>query len=182
MYTTGEVTLRAMQIPNELLTDVIKQIQAYKDYVAAFKGVEVPTIQLELVESTKGTIRTPSTTRLPNPKSAKKKKKGKKSVGELSMPKKSLKIKIKRKATTTAHLPLIDDAERDDSIEATQLSLAVAKTAKEFEAQQNVALVDNKILEEDVVTPLKIKLWRNDNVGVRRHGTRSTSHRKTTSK
>nr|GEU78872.1 hypothetical protein [Tanacetum cinerariifolium] len=38
----------------------------------------------------------------------------------------------------------------DDIIEATQLSLAEAKNAKVYEEQQNVALVKNKILEEDV--------------------------------
>nr|GEZ69690.1 hypothetical protein [Tanacetum cinerariifolium] len=40
--------------------------------------------------------------------------------------------------------------ERDDIIEATQLSLALEKTTKVYEDQQNVAVVKKKILEEDV--------------------------------
>ncbi|GKB53642.1 zinc finger, CCHC-type containing protein [Tanacetum coccineum] len=71
MYTTKEVTLRAMQILDELLTDEIKQTHAYKDYVTVYGRVKVPTIQPKPVESTKGTITTP------NPELAKKKKKGK---------------------------------------------------------------------------------------------------------
>nr|GFB09081.1 hypothetical protein [Tanacetum cinerariifolium] len=57
---------------------------------------------------------------------------------------------IKRKSTPAAPIPHIDDAERDDLIEATQLSLAKAKTTKEYESQQNVSLVDDIILEENV--------------------------------
>ncbi|GJZ34964.1 hypothetical protein Tco_0580781 [Tanacetum coccineum] len=144
MYTTKEVTLRAMQILDELLIDEIKQTHAYKDYVAVYGGVEVPTIQLKQVESTKGTITTP------NPELAKKKKKGKQIAGESSTPKPSLKIRIKRKSTLAAPIPPIDDAKRDDLIEATQLSLAKSKTAKEYESQQNVSLVDDIILKENV--------------------------------
>ncbi|GJZ04760.1 hypothetical protein Tco_0538035 [Tanacetum coccineum] len=90
-------------------------------------------------------------TRKPNPKSAMKKKMGKQVVGESCTPKKSLKIRIKqRKSTPTTPIPPIDDVERYYLIEATQLSLVVAKTAKKYEAQPNVALVESKILEEDV--------------------------------
>nr|GEY96054.1 hypothetical protein [Tanacetum cinerariifolium] len=39
--------IRGMQIPNDLLTDEIKDIHVYKDYVVEFEGVEVPTIQPE---------------------------------------------------------------------------------------------------------------------------------------
>ncbi|GKC75501.1 hypothetical protein Tco_1126275, partial [Tanacetum coccineum] len=44
MYTTREVTVCGMQIPNDFLTDAIKDTQAYKDYVEMYKGVEVPMI------------------------------------------------------------------------------------------------------------------------------------------
>nr|GEV05027.1 hypothetical protein [Tanacetum cinerariifolium] len=71
VYTTGEVTVRGMLIPNDLLTDAIRNTQAYKDYKAKYGGVEVLIIQPEPVESTQGTHRTPnlnkptSTTPLP---------------------------------------------------------------------------------------------------------------------
>ncbi|GJW10699.1 hypothetical protein Tco_1576526 [Tanacetum coccineum] len=93
VYTTREVTVRGMQIPNDLLTDAIRDTQAYKDYVEKYEGVVVPTIQPEQVESTQG---------------------------------------------------------KDDIIEATKLSLALDKTAKVYEEQQNIAAVEKKILEEDV--------------------------------
>ncbi|GKD14624.1 hypothetical protein Tco_1199031, partial [Tanacetum coccineum] len=84
VYTTREVTVPGMQIPNDLLTNAIKDTQAYKDYVEKYEGVEVPTIQ-------------------PEPK---KKKKGKQIAGELSSPKPSLKIRIKqKKSTPTTPLP-----------------------------------------------------------------------------
>nr|GEV39363.1 hypothetical protein [Tanacetum cinerariifolium] len=38
MYTTREVKVRGMQIPNDLLTDGIKDTQAYKDYVDEYEG------------------------------------------------------------------------------------------------------------------------------------------------
>ncbi|GKE82362.1 hypothetical protein Tco_1552362, partial [Tanacetum coccineum] len=98
MYTIGEVMIRGMQIPIDLLTDEIKETQAYKDYVDEYE---------------------------------RKKKKGKQIAGESSTPKISLKIRIKqKKPIPTTPLPHSNDRERDDIIEATQLSLVVAKTAK----------------------------------------------------
>nr|GEY96815.1 hypothetical protein [Tanacetum cinerariifolium] len=78
MYTSREVTVRGMQIPNDLMRDEIKDTQAYKDYMKD------------------------------------------------------------------------DDRERDEIIEATQLSLAIDKTSKVYEEQQNVVVVEIRILEEDV--------------------------------
>ncbi|GKE22044.1 hypothetical protein Tco_1433556, partial [Tanacetum coccineum] len=66
VYTTGEVIVRGMLIPNDLLTDAIRDTQAYKDYEAKYRGVEVPMIQPEPDESTQGTHRTPRATRTPN--------------------------------------------------------------------------------------------------------------------
>ncbi|GKC29016.1 hypothetical protein Tco_1036310 [Tanacetum coccineum] len=66
VYTTGEVIVRGMLIPNDLLTDAIRDTQAYKDYEAKYRGVEVPMIQPEPDESTRGTHRTPTATRIPN--------------------------------------------------------------------------------------------------------------------
>ncbi|GJU59828.1 hypothetical protein Tco_1237594 [Tanacetum coccineum] len=101
IYTTGEMTVPAMQIPDDLLTDGIRDTQAHKDYVEKFEGM---------------------------------KKKGKHVAGESSSTRPSLKIRIKQqKTTSTTPLPPSDDHERDDIIEATQLSLALEKTAKVYE-------------------------------------------------
>nr|GEW73765.1 hypothetical protein [Tanacetum cinerariifolium] len=40
VYTTGEVPIRDMQIPNDLLTDAIRDTQAYTDYVDVEKLIE----------------------------------------------------------------------------------------------------------------------------------------------
>ncbi|GJU61860.1 hypothetical protein Tco_1243695 [Tanacetum coccineum] len=55
-----------------------------------------------------------------------------------------------KKFTPTTPLPPSDDQERDDIVEATQLSFALEKMAKVYAEQQNVAAVEKKILEEDV--------------------------------
>ncbi|GKB59965.1 hypothetical protein Tco_0916151 [Tanacetum coccineum] len=86
------------------------------------RGVEVLMIQPKPV--TQGTIRTPRAIRIPNCDV------------------------VKSKHTLATPLPLSDDAERDDIIEATQLSLDKSKTAKVYEEQQNADLIKNKILEE----------------------------------
>ncbi|GJX53319.1 hypothetical protein Tco_0281688 [Tanacetum coccineum] len=67
VYTTREMTVCGMQILNDLLTNAIRDTQAYKDYVEKYEGVEVPMIQLEPAESTQGTYRTHTATRTPNP-------------------------------------------------------------------------------------------------------------------
>ncbi|GKE68423.1 hypothetical protein Tco_1526495 [Tanacetum coccineum] len=51
VYSTREVIVRGMLITNDLLTDAIKDTQAYKDYVEKYRGVEVLLIQPEPVES-----------------------------------------------------------------------------------------------------------------------------------
>ncbi|GJZ96824.1 hypothetical protein Tco_0669158 [Tanacetum coccineum] len=118
----------------------------------SMEGVEVPMIQLELVESTQGTYRTPRATKTPNHEVIqKRKRKGKQTAEETSSPRKSLKIRIKQqKPISTAPLPLCDDQERDNILEATQLNLALDKTAKAYEEQQNMAAIEKGILEEDV--------------------------------
>nr|GEU77914.1 DNA-directed DNA polymerase [Tanacetum cinerariifolium] len=52
--------------------------------------------------------------------------------------------------TPTVPLPPSDDHQRDDIAEATLLSLALHKIAKIVEEQENMAKVQDKILEEDV--------------------------------
>ncbi|GJV94372.1 retrovirus-related pol polyprotein from transposon TNT 1-94 [Tanacetum coccineum] len=55
-----------------------------------------------------------------------------------------------KKHVSTTPLPPSDDQERGDIHEATLLSLALHKTAKIAEEQENMAAVKEKILEEDV--------------------------------
>ncbi|GJV16736.1 hypothetical protein Tco_1362059 [Tanacetum coccineum] len=102
VYTTREVTVHEMMIPNDLLTD-------------------------------------------------KKKRKGTQVAGETSSPRKSLKIRFKQQnPISTTPIPPSDDRERDEIIEASQLSISLEKTAKVYEEQQNVAVVEETLLEEDV--------------------------------
>ncbi|GJS12259.1 hypothetical protein Tco_0369055 [Tanacetum coccineum] len=123
VYTVREVTVRGMLIPNDLPTNVIKDTQAYKNYVEKYGGVEVPMIQLEPVESTQGMHRKSRATRTPNLDVVqKRKRKGKQIVGESSSPKASLKIRIMQQKH---------------------------KTARVYEEQQDVAAVKKKILEEN---------------------------------
>nr|GEX97268.1 hypothetical protein [Tanacetum cinerariifolium] len=66
-------------------------------------------------------------------------------------PKTSLKIRIMQNTCTlTPPLTPSDEMERDDIIKSTQLSLVEAKTAKVYGGQQNVSVVEKRILEEDV--------------------------------
>ncbi|GJT37908.1 hypothetical protein Tco_0937773 [Tanacetum coccineum] len=55
-----------------------------------------------------------------------------------------------KKPSTTPILPPSDDGERDEIAEATLLSLTMNKNGLAAEAQENVAKVQEKILEEDI--------------------------------
>nr|GEW29203.1 hypothetical protein [Tanacetum cinerariifolium] len=129
VYTTRDVTVKGMLTPEELFTDNIHESHKYTDYAKEFVRVDVPTIHIQLVESTQGANRTPRATRTPNPKD----------------------VTIKQKKhVSTAPPPPSDDRKRDDIVKATLLSLTLLKTAKIAEEQENVAKVHEKILEEDI--------------------------------
>ncbi|GJZ61265.1 hypothetical protein Tco_0617402 [Tanacetum coccineum] len=128
-------------------------IPLYKEYVKVFVRADVPTIQSQPVEYTQGTNRTLRSTRTPTPTAevAQKKRKSKAVAGESSTPRKSLKVIIKQKKPSTTPIPPpSDDRERDEITKATLLSLTMHKTAIVAEAQENVAKVQEKILEEDI--------------------------------
>ncbi|GJS77379.1 hypothetical protein Tco_0727260 [Tanacetum coccineum] len=158
VYTTGNVTVKGMLILNEFLTDAIRETQEYKDYAKEFVWVNIPTIQPQPVESTQGTNRTPRAPRTLNPATAvvddvvSEKKKGERVAGETSSPRSSLKVQIRQQSsfTTTSIPPLSDDRERDEIHEATLSSLTMHKTAKVAKEQENVAIVQEKLLEEDI--------------------------------
>ncbi|GJZ91580.1 hypothetical protein Tco_0663507 [Tanacetum coccineum] len=132
VYTTGKVTMKGMLIPDDLLTNVIRDTQAYKDYVEKYGGVEVLMIQPELVESTERTNRTPRATSTPNLVDVVQKKKGKCAARETSSPRPSLKVRIRHQKPSTAIPPPCDDQERDKIHEATLLTLAICQLDQTF--------------------------------------------------
>ncbi|GJT27999.1 hypothetical protein Tco_0908274 [Tanacetum coccineum] len=67
VYTMGNVTIRGMLISYEFINDDIHATEEYKEYEKVFVKVDVPTIQSQLVESTQGMNRTPSTYRTATP-------------------------------------------------------------------------------------------------------------------
>nr|GEW00181.1 hypothetical protein [Tanacetum cinerariifolium] len=152
VYTTRMVIVKEMLIPDNLITNVIRDTQEYKDYVEKYRGVDVPMIQPQPVKFTQGTHRTPRATRTPNPTDVvQKKSKGTPAVGETSSPMKSLKIRVRQqKLVFTIPPPPSNDQERYDIHETTLLSLALHKTAKNAEEQENIATIKEKQLEDDV--------------------------------
>ncbi|GJW86975.1 hypothetical protein Tco_0162315 [Tanacetum coccineum] len=94
-------SLLGMLILDKFITDNIHATEEYKEYEKAFVGVDVSTIQPQLVESTQGKIRTPSAHRTPTPTTiagdvVKNKRNRKQTAGEASSPKPSLKIHVKK--------------------------------------------------------------------------------------
>nr|GEZ33715.1 hypothetical protein [Tanacetum cinerariifolium] len=125
VYTTGNVAIQGMLIPSELLTNEIRATKEYKAYVEKF--VRTPTLTTE------------------------KKRKSKEVARESGTLRKSLKVTTKqKKPSATTIPPPSDDRERDEIAEATILSLIMHKTALVAKAQENVAIVKEKILEEDI--------------------------------
>ncbi|GKD84333.1 hypothetical protein Tco_1355487, partial [Tanacetum coccineum] len=114
VYTTGNVTIRGMFIPGELLTDDIRATKEYKEYDKKFVRVDIPTFQQEPVESTQGTHRIPRATRTPTP-TTEKKQKSREVAGDSSTPRKSLKIIIKQKQPSTTPIPHLSNDEEEDS-------------------------------------------------------------------
>ncbi|GJS77285.1 integrase, catalytic region, zinc finger, CCHC-type containing protein [Tanacetum coccineum] len=98
VYTTGNVTVRGMLIPDAFLTEEIRATDDYKEYEMVFVRVDVLMKQLQPVVSTQGTHRTtPTAHRTPTFTAASPQgKKRKQSVRETSSPRKSLKEEIEK--------------------------------------------------------------------------------------
>ncbi|GJS45204.1 retrovirus-related pol polyprotein from transposon TNT 1-94 [Tanacetum coccineum] len=127
VYTTRNVLVRGMLIPDAFLTEEIRATDDFKEYETVFMNVDVPMNQSQ-----------------PG-------KKRKQSAGESSLPRQSHKITIKRKKPSTTLIPPpSNDRERDGIIEATLLSLTLHKTALAVEAQENIAKVQEKLAEEEI--------------------------------
>ncbi|GJX91872.1 hypothetical protein Tco_0345198 [Tanacetum coccineum] len=125
VYTTRDVRIRGMLISDAFPTEEIRTTNDFK-------------------ESTPRAHRTPTLTASPQGK------KRKQNARELSSPRKTHKITIKRKQQSTTSIPPPgDDRERDAIAEATLPSLALHKTALAAEAQENVAKVQEKLYEEE---------------------------------
>ncbi|GJY00054.1 hypothetical protein Tco_0357072 [Tanacetum coccineum] len=123
IYTTGNVTVRGMLIPNEFITNEIHVTEEYKD------ALRSPTLTTDIAS----------------------KKKRKQVAEETSSPRKSLKVTIRqKKSSITPILPPGDDQKRDDIDEATLLSLTLHKTALVAEARENIAKVKEKLEEEEI--------------------------------
>ncbi|GKD41577.1 hypothetical protein Tco_1261784, partial [Tanacetum coccineum] len=153
VYTTGNVLVRGMLIPDEFLTEEIRATDDFKEYETVFVGVDVPMNQPQPVVSTQGTHRsTPRAHRTPTVSTASPQgKKRKQIVRESSSPRKSYKITIrKKKQSTTPILPPGDEREMDEVAEETILSLTLYKIALAAKAQENIAKVQEKLDEEEI--------------------------------
>ncbi|GJT51642.1 hypothetical protein Tco_0977799 [Tanacetum coccineum] len=146
--------LNWMLISDAFLTNKIHATDDYAEYETVFVKVVVPTIQSQPVVSTQGTHRTiPSAHRSPTLTAAgpQKKKKRKQNARETSSPRKSLNVTIRQqKQSTTLIPPPSDDREKDEMAEATLLSLTLHKTVLAAEAQENIAKVQEKLVEEEI--------------------------------
>ncbi|GJV81016.1 hypothetical protein Tco_1516886 [Tanacetum coccineum] len=149
VYTTGNVLVRGMLIPDALLTAEIRETDDFKEYETVFMKVDVPMNQPQSVVSTQGTNRnTPRAPRTPTVSaSPQESKKRKQTAGESSL--KRIIIK-KKKQSTPSIPPLRDDRERDEMAEATILSLTLHKTALDAEAKENIAKVQEMLEQEEI--------------------------------
>ncbi|GJY80274.1 hypothetical protein Tco_0493025, partial [Tanacetum coccineum] len=114
MYTTGNVLVQGMLIPNEFPTEEICATDDFKEYETVFVRVDVPMNQPQLVVSTQVTHRpTPRAHRIPTVSTASPQgKKRKQIVGESSSPHKSLEPGSHKE--NTEHVDVDDDEERVD--------------------------------------------------------------------
>ncbi|GJW78937.1 hypothetical protein Tco_0140619 [Tanacetum coccineum] len=116
VYTTGNVLVRGMLIPDEFLTKEIRATDDFKEYETVFMNVVVPMNQPQPVVSTQGTHRsTPIAYRTPTVTAASPQgKKRKQTAGESSSPHKSLKITIKQNQVVEGEK---DDDDSEDRLE-----------------------------------------------------------------
>ncbi|GJV81608.1 hypothetical protein Tco_1517478 [Tanacetum coccineum] len=91
VYTTRNVLVRGMLIPDAFLTEEIRATDDFKEYEMVFAGVDVPMNQPKLIVSTQGTHRsTPRAHRTPTISTASPQgKKRKQTTREPSSPRKS---------------------------------------------------------------------------------------------
>ncbi|GJY36985.1 hypothetical protein Tco_0422363 [Tanacetum coccineum] len=135
VYTMGNVTVKEMPIPDDLLTDAIRETQVYKDYAKEFVRVDVPTIQPQPVESNQGKIGHLEPLR------------------HLTMLLLMMLCLRRRKENVLLERQVHSDhlsRERDEIHEANLLSLTMHKTAKAIEERENMAIVQEKLMGDDI--------------------------------
>ncbi|GKG02078.1 hypothetical protein Tco_0306783, partial [Tanacetum coccineum] len=116
MYTKGNVTVKRMLILDDLLTDLIRETQEYKDYVKEF---------IRFSRRRKGNVL----------------------LERQVHPDHLSRSVLGSKNLTTSIPPPSDDRERYKTHKATLLSVTMHKTTKAVEEQENVAIVQEKLLE-----------------------------------
>ncbi|GJT18510.1 hypothetical protein Tco_0877216 [Tanacetum coccineum] len=123
VYTTGNVLVRGMLIPDVFLTEEIRETDDFNEYEMVFM---------------KDAYRSAS------PHESKKRKQ---TAGESS----SRRIIVKKKKQSTPSIPPPrDDRERDEMAEATLLSLTLHKTALDAKAKENIAKVQEMLEQEEI--------------------------------
>ncbi|GJV13317.1 hypothetical protein Tco_1354858 [Tanacetum coccineum] len=153
VFTTGNVLVRGMLIPDEFLIVEIRATYDFKEYEMVFMNVVVPMNQPQPIVSTQGTYRSsPRAHRTPTLTAASPEgKKRKQTTRESSSQRKSQKITIKKKKQSTTLIPPPgDDRERDEVAKPTILSLILHKTALAAEAQENIVKVQEKLDEGEI--------------------------------
>ncbi|GJS65219.1 retrotransposon protein, putative, ty1-copia subclass [Tanacetum coccineum] len=115
VYTTGNVLIREMLIPDAFLTEEIRATDDFKEYEAVFMNEVAPMNQLKSVVSTQGMHRsTPRAHRTPTLTASPQGKKRKQSVRESNSPQKSLKITIRQQKVVEVEK---DDDDSKDRLE-----------------------------------------------------------------
>ncbi|GJX76562.1 hypothetical protein Tco_0323373, partial [Tanacetum coccineum] len=116
VYTTGNLLVQGMLIPNEFLTEEIRTTDDFKEYEMVFVRVDVLMNQPKLIVSTQGMHRsTPRAHRTPTVSTASPQGKNRKQiVRESSSPQKSLKITIRQKQAIEGEN---DDVDSEDSLD-----------------------------------------------------------------
>ncbi|GJR69998.1 retrovirus-related pol polyprotein from transposon TNT 1-94 [Tanacetum coccineum] len=133
---------RGMRIPEWLLTEKMKQTTNYKVYATDFQ-IAIPMTQSQPTESTQGMNMTPSALMSPN---------AQEQQGESSALKKSTIIKIPRRKQPhpATHILTAEKINVDNLDEATQIRIAIARSAEEYKAQQAIKKVDEHLMDEDI--------------------------------
>ncbi|GJY77571.1 hypothetical protein Tco_0483372 [Tanacetum coccineum] len=149
VYITGNVLVRGMLIPDALLTVEIRETNDFKEYETVFMKVFVLMNQPQPVVSTQGTNRnTPRAPRTPTVFTSPQETKKRKQTAKESS---SRRIIIKKKKQSTPSIPPPgDDRERDEMAEATILSLTLHKTTLDAEAKENIAKVQEMLVQEEI--------------------------------
>ncbi|GJV32571.1 hypothetical protein Tco_1392971 [Tanacetum coccineum] len=106
---------------------------------------DVPTTQSQPIESTQGTYRTFSAPRTPNPATTQ---------GESSAPRKPtvIRFRVRSQPDLETSIPTSNELDFTNLEEATQVSIATARSFEDLEAQQNVEKVQEHLVDGEIET------------------------------